>query len=73
MYLFVWADHSHRQFRDNLSLLDYLAIRQGLLTVYRHDQKARSFQVLTLEGDRAHWQEVPEGRTVTGPNCKFHH
>lgn len=73
MYLFVWNDRRMRQFHDNLTVVDYLAVAHGLLNVFRFDKTADTFARLVIDNGRACWVKVPEGDTAMSPEAKLHY
>lgn len=72
MYLFVWTDGRVRQFRDNLTVLDHLAVTQGLLHIFRFDHDKESFARLVIDNGRACWVPVQQGRTAISSEAKLH-
>ncbi len=72
MYLYVWADGRARQSEENLSVLDCLAVKQGLLHVYKSAPPGGFFR-LDLSGDKARWAPVtPAAVGASGPaRCHF--
>lgn len=69
MYLFVWADRSARLVDDNLTVADYLAASQNVLTVFR---LSGGVSRLVFDRGAACWVPVPGARTASSDGGRVH-
>lgn len=69
MYLFIWLDGQARQVKDNLTVDDYLAVAQRLISVYRI---RKSFEKLVIDNGKACWVPVKESQVANGHPGRFH-
>lgn len=70
MYLFIYADRTCKQVTDNLSVGDLLAVRRGLLGVYR--VREGRFEKLVPDERTITWVPVPESRVAFSEESRFH-
>lgn len=70
MYLFLFKDGSVRQVADNLTVVDILACKQGLLKIIRCVKQ--SFEKLLICDDGLKWKRVKKGNIFSIQDGRFH-
>lgn len=69
MFLFVMADGTTKQVTENPSVLDILALQQGLLSIYRF---CRHFQKLMVCREKLYWVNVPDAKILQTADARVH-
>jgi len=62
MYLYVWPNGIAKQVRENPSVIDFLAVKQGTLFIFRF---ANGFHRLVFTSDSFLWIDVAEAARLT--------
>lgn len=71
MYLFIWSSGEARQFRENLTTVDYLAAKQGLIRIVRFDAE-KGFLRLHFDLEKICWVPIPLGKTLAADGTRVH-
>lgn len=71
MYLFVYLDGRTRQVHDNLSVQDFLAIKQKDVKVYT--VKDNKFLEIIIDENKICFKPVAEARVLQSTEGRIHH
>jgi hypothetical protein len=71
MYLFVFSNGLVRQVEDNITIVDALAMKNNLLSVYSF--KDGQFYQVVIEDNQFVYKEVEQAKIVQGESGRLHH
>lgn len=71
MFLYIFSDNSVRRVEENPTVVDLLAVSQGLLTIIKFD-KRKGFLHLVKDESKLIWVPVKEAKMVSGEEGRLH-